>query len=106
MPAEEILAEMPNKINKDNMAEAFEPIFQFLSMGHTFKEFDNDLSNVTEHPSDPRGNSKWYVKSRYRWVNMIPLLFGNKETVEFRIHTPTYDIDKILNFLLINLEIA
>lgn len=106
LPAEEILAEMPNKINKDNMAEAFEPIFQFLSMGHTFKEFDNDLSNVTEHPSDPRGNSKWYVKSRYRWVNMIPLLFGNKETVEFRIHTPTYDPDKVINFLILCLAIV
>jgi hypothetical protein len=30
------------------------------------------------------------------------LLFGNKKTIEFRIHTPTYDIDKIMFFIFIN----
>lgn len=32
---------------------------------------------------------------------MIPLLFGNKKTVEFRLHTATLDIDKIVNYLII-----
>ena len=33
---------------------------------------------------------------------MIPLIFGNKQTVEFRIHTPTYDINKIMAFIFLN----
>ena len=37
--------------------------------------------------------------------NLIPLIFGNKQTIEFRIHTPTYDINKIVNFLLFNIYI-
>ena len=39
----------------------------------------------------------------YYAVNFIPLIFGNKQTIEFRIHTPTYNIHKIINFLLINI---
>jgi len=105
LPATTLLSQMPNKVTKDNIKEAFEPVFSFLSMGHSYKEFDSDLRHVTEHPSDPQGNSKWYVKSRYRWVNMIPLLFGNKQTVEFRIHTPTYSPDKVINYLVCCLAI-
>ena len=33
---------------------------------------------------------------------MIPLIFGNKQTIEFRIHTPTYDINKIMAFIFLN----
>lgn len=35
--------------------------------------------------------------------NLIPIVFGNKQTIEFRIHTPTYDIGKIINFLFFNI---
>lgn len=35
--------------------------------------------------------------------NVIPIIFGNKQTIEFRIHTPTYDIGKIINFLFFNI---
>ena len=38
----------------------------------------------------------------YHIHNMIPLIFGNKQTVEFRIHTPTYDINKIMAFIFLN----
>jgi hypothetical protein len=36
----------------------------------------------------------------YYAVNLIPIIFGNKKTVEFRIHTPTYDISKIMLFIM------
>jgi hypothetical protein len=69
-------------------------------MGQDYKEVGENLKNVKGHPSDPKGVSKWNIRTRYFWVNLIPLLFGNKQTVEFRIHTPTYDINKIVNYML------
>jgi hypothetical protein len=87
--------------DKKEIDANFQHIFEFLSMGHRYRDYDYSLKKVVSHPSDPGGTSKWYVKSRYRWVNMIPLLFGNKKTIEFRIHTPTYDYNKILYFAII-----
>ena len=88
--------------NKSQVNKNFDVIFSHLSGGLSFYEYDCDLKNVQSHPSDPNGNQKWNIKKRYYAHNLIPLIFGNKETIEFRIHTPTYDIDKILNFLFIN----
>ena len=42
----------------------------------------------------------------YLIYNIIPLLFGNRQTIEFRIHTPTYDINKILPFIFMNAAIV
>jgi hypothetical protein len=89
--------------NKDQVNKNFSLIFNYLSEVTPFSEFKYDLNNVKEHPRDPNGNTKWNITNRYYSVNFIPLIFGNKQTVEFRIHTPTYDIGKIINFLLINI---
>lgn len=99
LPAIQLLSQMDAVITNKNLKSNFAPIFEFLSMGQVYKDFGEKLSNVKSHPSDPQGTSKWYVKSRYKWVNMIPLLFGNKQTIEFRIHTPTTHPDKIMYFL-------
>lgn len=91
---------MDNKITKDNINYNFDILYHFLSAGQRYEEVDFNLKNVKSHPSDPGANSKWNIKSRYYWVNLIPLLFGNKETIEFRIHTPTVDANKVMNYLL------
>lgn len=104
LPAVELLGRIDNKIDiksKTSINTNFQHIFEFLSMGHNYRDYDYSLKNVRSHPSDPVGTSKWYIRSRYKWVNMIPLLFGNKKTIEFRIHTPTYDPNKILYFAII-----
>lgn len=103
LPVPELLGKINNIIDtssKKDVDANFQHIFEFLSMGHKYYDYKNNLANVKSHPSDPGGTSKWYVKSRYRWVNMIPLLFGNKKTIEFRIHTPTYDANKIVYFAI------
>lgn len=92
---------LDNKITKSNIKQNFNELFRFLSMGMDYDNYNNDLGNVVEHPSDPNGNRKWGIRTRYYWVNLIPLLFGNKETIEFRIHTPTYETNKIVNFLFL-----
>lgn len=41
----------------------------------------------------------------YAICNIIPLIFGNKKTIEFRIHTPTFDVNKIIPFIYLNTAI-
>jgi len=92
---------LDRKINDSNIKENFNVLYKYLSMGQDYSDVSGKLSNVKYHPSDPRGEAKWNIRTRYHWVNLIPLLFGNKQTIEFRLHTPTYDIDKVLNYLVI-----
>lgn len=99
-PITKLLSKMDSTINKDNIKENFGVLYEFLSAGQRYKDVGETLDNVHSHPSDPNGTRKWNIKSRYHWVNLIPLLFGNKATVEFRIHTPTTDMDKVLYYLL------
>lgn len=100
LPASEILSKLDTKIDSSNIDTNFNTVFQFLSMGISMDNYSNDLSLVKSHPSDPRGSSKWNIRSRYHWVNLIPIVFGNKATVEFRIHTPTTDYNKVISYML------
>lgn len=104
-PVNKINSYMDPRIDIEDKAQVnknFDILFSHLSDRTSFYDYNCDLKQVYNHPSDQNGNQKWNIKNRYYAVNFIPLIFGNKETIEFRIHTPTYNIDKILNFLLIN----
>jgi hypothetical protein len=57
--------------------------------------------NTYMHPADPSGQSKWNIKSRYYHVNLVPFIFSKKHTVEFRLHTPTTNFTKVINWLFI-----
>lgn len=62
----------------------------------------NDFSMYAEHPSDPTGNAKWHIQSRYYWLNLVNLLCYNKaKTVEFRFLRPTYNKHVIINWLYV-----
>lgn len=102
LPTFEILSQLDPIINESNIDNNFGVLYKYLSMGQDFKTVGNSLDNVHSHPADPNGNQKWNCKSRYLLYNVIPLLFGNKQTIEFRIHTPTYDVNKILPFIFMN----
>ena len=102
LPTFEILSQLDPIIDSRNIDENFGILYKYLSMGQDFKSVGNNLENVLSHPADPNGNQKWNVKSRYFLYNVIPLIFGNKHTIEFRIHTPTYDVNKILPFIFMN----
>lgn len=47
------------------------------------------------------GRSKWEWNARYFWLSFIPLIFTNKQTVEFRYHSGTLNKYKTLNWLLL-----
>lgn len=85
---------------KEDVKKNFSILYQFLSTNQSYDKAGGSLDRIKNHPSDPGGDSKWNIKSRYYWVNLIPLLFGNKQTVEFRVHTSTYDSNKIMNYML------
>jgi hypothetical protein len=101
-PIYDLISKMDTTIDDKNINKNFNILFQYLTDGVSFDEYDNDLNCVNAHPSDPSGNQKWNIKKRYHVHNLIPLIFGNKSTIEFRIHTPTYDMTKISMFLLLN----
>lgn len=96
-----VMTSMDKTINKDNIDENWDVLYKWLSGGQRYVGNYNNLDEIGRHPHDPRGNQKWHIKSRYHHVNLIPLVFGNKKTVEFRIHTPTFDVNKVVNFLLL-----
>jgi len=77
-----------------------------------FPEINNQvifdyLANATikygfysSHPRDPHNDRKWEISDRYKIVNFIPYFFSENKTVEFRIHTPTLNFDKILLWIM------
>lgn len=99
-PIFELLSVIDPIITDKNINENFSVLYNYFSMGQDFGQLDYDINNIKVHPADPQNNQKWNIKTRYYLHNMIPLIFGNKKTVEFRIHTPTYDVNKIIPFIL------
>ena len=79
----------------DDCDETFSNIAFYLSDGKKYQGFGSN------HPSDPDGSHKWQVNSRYHWCNFIPLMFGSNNTIEFRVHIPTRNTIKVLNWLYI-----
>lgn len=53
------------------------------------------------HPLDRSGQHKWEISPRYVHTNIIPLIWGNRGTVEFRCHIPTMQYQKVINWLFI-----
>lgn len=102
LPTFEILSQLDPIITSENIDNNFGILYKYLSMGQDFKSVGNSLDNVFSHPADPNGNQKWNCKPRYLLYNVVPLIFGNKQTIEFRIHTPTYEVNKILPFIFMN----
>lgn len=80
--------------------QIFNEIYYWLSNGDIFKSFPN-----SNHPLDRSGQHKWEVSPRYIWLNLIPLIWGNKGTIEFRCHTPTFNSTKVINWLFIIVSI-
>ena len=102
LPTFEILSQLDTVIDSRNLDKNFDVLYKYLSMGESLQNHDNNLDNVKFHPADENGNHKWNIHTRYFLFNLIPLIFGNKQTIEFRIHTPTYDENKIIPFILMN----
>lgn len=75
-------------------------IYCFLSGGI---RPDSEFNTTTK--VNPWGEGKWNIKTRYYWINFVNLVFHKRETIEFRIHTPTLNSDKIINWLFMSAAI-
>lgn len=86
-------------VNLNNtVSEKIHALYTYLSQGHTFQGFG------LEHPNNPNPGereSKWHVNTRYTGISLIPVMFGNRGTVEFRMHIATLNYQKVLNWLFI-----
>ena len=80
--------------------EIFSSLYYHLSGGSSFSRFPTG-----PHPMDRSGQHKWDVSPRYVWCNMIPLIWSGKKTIEFRCHTPTFNSQKVINWLYIVIAI-
>lgn len=89
---------------EEKLEEAFEKIYQFLSGGYPSDKTYN--FNTFRHPQDENGKQKWNRTARYRVVNFIPTVFDKSKTVEFRLHTPTFNHTKVSNWLFICLAMV
>lgn len=78
--------------------EIFTEIYQYLS-GNREAKFIKFPTGA--HPLDRSGQHKWEISPRYYYMNLIPLIWGNRRTVEFRCHTPTIQSQKVINWLFI-----
>lgn len=81
----------------DDSESNFQTIYSWLVAGYgtRFNGFGNP------HPADRFGNAKWGIKRRYYFLNLIPTVFSQQETVEWRIHNPTFNPNKIVNWIYI-----
>ncbi len=91
---------------KENLQKAYGEIMGHLSMGHYDKNNPPELDDVHYHPADPNGSQKWHVKTRYTIANLVPLIFCNKKTVEFRHHDVSVNANIIVAEMLINTSIV
>ena len=84
-------------LKRNSVEENFNVIFNHYSGGYSkFVNF-----GYCNHPKDEGNRAKWSIQERYKIVNIIPLIWGNSGTVEFRVHPPTQSPQKVLNWLYI-----
>jgi len=75
--------------------EVYIKIFTFLSDGTP--PGANANRKRQQHPIA----HKWDRKSRYYWLNLQNMIFSERETAEFRLHTATTNKVKMISWLLI-----
>lgn len=90
----------------EKLKEDYQKIVSVLSGHHDLFTKFVDLENIQSHPSDPQENAKWHMKERYKWLNIIPLVFTNKQTTEYRIFTVPDTVDKAFLFLIMSLMMS
>lgn len=98
---QEVLSFYNSSNLNDYINESYQDLYMFLSNGASF---DSDHNRSTR--KNPFGEAKWNIKTRYYWVNFVNLFFGKRDTIEFRLHTPTLNSDKAINWLLMCVAIV
>lgn len=98
LPSLDIMS-IPSTICKDNfdqyINDSYNALFTWLSEGYR-----PDVNINRKRKIHPVGQ-KWNRHARYYWINFMNTIFSNRNTVEFRLHTPTTNVQKMINWLFI-----
>lgn len=75
---------------------SYRTLFGMMIGNSSIPNFDINRTNGV-HPQ----KNKWERLARYHWINFMNMFFGQRNTIEFRLHTPTFNSQKIINWLFI-----
>lgn len=82
----------------DKILKNFNKIFEFLC-DNLVHQMDGKYNlNTFVHP---QGETKWHRNARYYHINLMNTVFSPTRTVEFRLHTPSFNFTKTSNWLFI-----
>lgn len=86
-------------INSEVLKQNYDRFHHFIT-DHVHDYTDDKCNFKTQR--HPRGGlEKWNYNCRYHWVNLWPFIFNSSRTIEWRISTPTFHYQKIMNWLFI-----
>jgi hypothetical protein len=88
------------KLTMEKLNKNCDAIFSFLTDG-----IGSSKTYNRGNRRHPRAR-KWEIVNRYFNFNLINLVFGNRKTLEFRIHENTFNSSKVINQLLISIAIV
>lgn len=91
----DILCPYGNSDFNEYINECYQDMYLYMTEG---RELSNKYNRKKR--TNPFGEHKWNIPTRYHWVNFINPFFGKRDTIEFRLHTPTLNADKSINWLL------
>lgn len=74
---------------------AYKQMFTWLAEGYMPDKQRNRKNK--KHPAQ----HKWERHERYYWINFMNAFFSNRNTLEFRLHGPTRNAQKMINWLFI-----
>lgn len=92
--------------SNEEISQDFQKIIYALTNNYPGYAKYMPIESIINHPNDPSDTSKWNIKERYKNLNLIPLIFTNKKTIEYRIFTVPNTIEKALFFLFSSLAIT
>lgn len=75
--------------------DGYKILFTWLVEGKALPTMN--LNRNMRHPQ----NNKWERNARYHWLNFMNMFFSNRDTIEFRLHTPTLNYQKAIYWLFI-----
>lgn len=101
-PLPNLLRKFDKVLTGESLTKAYDVIIEYLSMGLYGSGTMPSLEDINSHPADPNGTQKWHIKTRYYMANLIPLIFCNKKTVEFRHHDVSLNPNLVINEMVIN----
>ena len=85
-------------VNTKDFDINFDKIYNYYVDGadESFRGF-----GAVNHPYDRDSHRKWNIRLRYKNCNLINLIWGSAGTIEYRLHPPTQNVHKIVNWLFI-----